>query len=102
VSVPRRRRESFPEALLKVSQPAVGSGVVDALGEAAADVEAETTGIAEAEDPEVGIALVPQPATPAPRSNTIPVHTMAPAPVVLFIARVLLDSWEPRFGLVPG
>jgi hypothetical protein len=83
------RNESLPEALLKLSQPAVGSGVVDALGDGAADAEAETLGIAEAGDPEVVAALVPQPATPASRRNRTPVRTKARTPAVLFIARVL-------------
>ena len=86
------RNESFPEALLKLSQPAVGSGVVDALGDAGADAEAETTGVAEAEDPEVVVALVPQLATPAPRRNRSPVRPRARSPALLFIARVLPDT----------
>jgi hypothetical protein len=83
------RNESFPEALLKLSQPAVGSGVVDALGDASADVEAETTGVAEAEDAEEVVALVPQAAAPAARRNRTAVRTKVRAPVVLFIARFL-------------
>ena len=83
------RNESFPEALLKLSQPAVGSGVGDALGDAAADVEAETGGVVDAEDAEGVAALVPHAATPAPRRNRTPARTNPRAPVVLFIARVL-------------
>jgi hypothetical protein len=78
--------ESFPEALLKLSQPAVGSGVEDALGDAAADVEAETAGVAGAEDPEGVVALVPQAVTPAPRRTRAAVLTKVQTPVVLFIA----------------
>jgi hypothetical protein len=77
--------ESFPEALLKLSQPAVGSGV-EALGDAAADVEAETAGVAGEEDPEGVVALVPQAVTPAPRRTRAAVLTKVQTPVVLFIA----------------
>jgi hypothetical protein len=78
--------ESFPEALLKLSQPAVGSAVVDALGEGAAAVESETAGVAGAEDPDGVAALVLQAVTPAPRRKRAAVLTKVRTPVVLFIA----------------
>ena len=71
------RNESFPEALLKLSHPAVGCVVADALAEGAADGEAEPTGVAEAEDTAVDATLVPQPATPTPKRSRTPVRTKA-------------------------
>ncbi len=86
------RNESFPEALLKLNQPAVGLGAVDALGDAAADVEAEPLGVTEAKDPEAVAALVPQAATPAPRRIRTPARTMARTPALLLVAWVLPDT----------
>ena len=86
------RNESLPEALLKLNQRAVGFGVVVALADAAADVEAETLGVAEEEGPEVVEALVPQPATPTPRRIRTRMRMLARTPAGVFIVRTLSDT----------
>jgi hypothetical protein len=74
--------------------------VLDALGGAVADAAAQTPGVAEAEDPEVAVAFVPQPATSAPRRNRTLVRPKDRAPVVLFIGTGSPGLLEAVFGLV--
>jgi hypothetical protein len=64
------RNETFPDALLKLSQPAVGLGVMDALEG----------------DPDAVPALELQAARPAARSNRTPVRTKTRSPGGLFVA----------------
>ena len=88
------RNESFPEALRKVDQPAVGSGV-EAIGDAVADGQVEARGVEVAGGPTADGALVPQAAAPAPRRTKTPARTMVRVRVGVLISTGVPVLAEP-------
>lgn len=66
------RNESFPEALVKVNQPAIGLGVGGAVGDGVPESEAKVEGVGDADGPPEPAVLAPQAGMPIPRRSRAP------------------------------